>query len=104
MSTLLWRPHGEERAVTTAITATIAGMALSLLFASLLNNRSLRAKTFWRMAMLVPNVTPLVTVTLIFSSVFGRDYGPVAWLLRSLHLPPVDWGAHTVTTHAVIAI
>jgi cellobiose transport system permease protein len=84
--------------------STIPGMALSLFLASLLNNRSLRAKTFWRMALLVPNVTPLVTVTLVFASVFGRDYGPVAWLLHSLHLGPIDWGVHTLTVHGVIAI
>ena len=35
------------------------------------------------MALLVPNVTPLVTVTLVFASIFGRDYGPVAWLLSA---------------------
>jgi cellobiose transport system permease protein len=56
------------------------------------------------MALLVPNVTPLVTVTLVFSQIFGRDYGPVAWLLQTLHLPPIDWGVHTLTTHLVIAV
>jgi cellobiose transport system permease protein len=84
--------------------STIPGMFLSLWLATMLYNRSLRAKTFWRMALLVPNVTPLVTVTLVFASIFGRDYGPVAWLLKSAHLPAVDWGAHALTAQCVIAV
>lgn len=84
--------------------ATIPGLGLSMWLASILNNRSLRVKTFWRMALLVPNVTPLVTVTLIFSSIFGRDYGPIAWLLKTLHLPKIDWGVNAFTTQLVIAL
>jgi len=90
--------------ISIFLLSTIPGLVLSLLLASVLNNRSLRAKTFWRMALLVPNVTPLVTITLVFSSIFGRDYGPVAWVLKSLHLAPIDWGAHTLTAQCVIAI
>jgi len=86
------------------ILSTVPGMGFALGLASMLNNRSLRAKTFWRMALLVPNVTPLVTVTLVFASIFGRDYGPVTWILRSLHLPAIDWGASATTTQIVIAI
>jgi cellobiose transport system permease protein len=84
--------------------STIPGILLSLWLATLLNNQTLRAKTFWRMALLVPNVTPLVTVTLVFTSIFGRDFGPVAWLLQTLHLPAVDWGANTATAQIVIAL
>ena len=84
--------------------STVPGLVLSLIIASVLNNRSLRVKTFWRMALLVPNITPLVTVTIVFSSIFGRDYGPVAWVLQVLHLPPIDWGATPFTTQLVIAI
>jgi cellobiose transport system permease protein len=86
------------------VLSTIPGMGIALALASMLNNSSLRAKTFWRMALLVPNVTPLVTVTLVFASIFGRDYGPVTWILRSLHLPTVDWGADALTAQTVIAI
>ena len=89
---------------TIFLLSTIPGIVLSLWLATVLNNQTLRAKTFWRMALLVPNVTPLVTVTLVFTSIFGRDYGPVAWLLQTLHLPPVDWGASTVTAQLVIAL
>jgi cellobiose transport system permease protein len=84
--------------------STIPGIILSLLIASVLNTRSLRAKTFWRMALLVPNITPLVTVTIVFSAIFGRDYGPIAWVVQSLGLPPIAWDVYPFTTHLVIAI
>ena len=90
--------------VAIFVLSTVPGMGIALALASMLNNSSLRAKTFWRMALLVPNVTPLVTVTLVFASIFGRDYGPVTWILRSLHLPTVDWGADALTAQTVIAI
>jgi cellobiose transport system permease protein len=84
--------------------STIPGIILSLIIASVLNNRGLRAKTFWRMALLVPNITPLVTVTIVFSALFARDYGPVAWIVQLLGLPPIAWDVHPFTTHLVIAI
>ena len=84
--------------------STIPGIVLALLIASILNNRSLRAKTFWRMALLLPNITPLVTTTLVFSAIFARDYGPIAWALDVLGLPPIAWNANTFTTHFVIAL
>jgi cellobiose transport system permease protein len=79
-------------------------LVLSVALASVLGNRGLRARTFWRMALLVPNITPLVTVALVFGSIFGRDYGLMAWLLKLVHLPPVDWGAGSVTAQVVIAL
>ena len=84
--------------------STIPGLVLSLILASLLKDRRLKVKTFWRMALLVPNITPLVTVSLVFASVFGRDYGPVAWILKSLHLPAIAWDVHPFTTQLVIAL
>lgn len=84
--------------------ATIPGIILSLIIASVLNHRSLRAKTFWRMALLVPNITPLVTTTIVFSSIFARDYGPIAWFLDVMGLPPIAWDSGTFTTHFVISL
>lgn len=90
--------------VVIFLVSTGPGLMLSVWIASMLNNRGLRAKTFWRMVLLIPNITPLVTVAIVFTSIFGRDYGLVAWLLRLAHLPTVDWGAGAATTQAVIAI
>jgi len=84
--------------------STIPGIGLSLWFAVLLNNRSLRAQTFWRMVLLVPNVTPLVTVAIVFSTIFGRNLGPVAWILQVFGLPEIDWVASAFTVQIVVAI
>ena len=97
-----WKALGNTFSIF--LLSTIPGLVLSLLIATALNNRSLKVKTFWRMALLVPNVTPLVAVTLVFSSIFGRDYGPIAWVLHEFGLPPIDWGANAWTTQSVIAL
>jgi cellobiose transport system permease protein len=90
--------------IAVFLISTVPGLVLSVWIAAMLNNRGLRAKTFWRMVLLIPNITPLVTVAIVFTSIFGRDYGLMAWFLRLLHLPPVDWGAGAVTTQVVIAL
>ncbi|WP_382303553.1 carbohydrate ABC transporter permease [Herbiconiux sp. UC225_62] len=97
-----WKAVGNTFSIF--LLSTIPGIILALIIASVLNNRSLRAKTFWRMALLVPNITPLVTVSIVFSSLFSRDYGPIAWLLQVLGLPPIAWDADPFTTQLVIAI
>lgn len=97
-----WKAIGNTFSIF--LLSTIPGIILALLIASVLNNRSLRAKTFWRMALLVPNITPLVTTTIVFGAIFARDYGPIAWMLEVLGLPPIAWDANTFTTHFVIAL
>ncbi|QJU55229.1 sugar ABC transporter permease [Herbiconiux sp. KACC 21604] len=97
-----WKAIGNTFSIF--LLSTIPGLILSLIIASVLNNRGLRAKTFWRMALLVPNITPLVTVSIVFSSLFSRDYGPIAWVLQLLGLPPIAWDADPFTTQVVIAI
>lgn len=97
-----WKALGNT--FTIFLLSTIPGLLLSLVIASALNNRSLKVKTFWRMALLVPNITPLVTVTLVFASIFGRDYGPIAWVLQTFGLPKIDFEGNALLTQGVIAL
>ena len=46
---------------------------LAALFIAHMLNRSLKARTFFRMGVLLPNVTSIVAVTIIFAQLFGRD-------------------------------
>ncbi|MEO6581982.1 MAG: hypothetical protein ABIN68_04135, partial [Sphingomicrobium sp.] len=54
---------------------TIPQLFLALGLAAVLNNALLKWKTGWRVGMLIPNVTSVVAVGIVFASVFGRDYG-----------------------------
>jgi len=97
-----WKAIGNTFSIF--LMSTVPGLILSLIIASVLNNRSLRVKTFWRMALLLPNITPLVTTTIVFGAVFARDYGPLAWVIDLLGLPEVAWDAHPFTTQLVISL
>ena len=66
-------------------------VVLSLLVAVLLNNAKIRMRSFYRIAFLVPFVTPLVAVAQIWVVVFDQDYGAVNSLLNLVGLPDVGW-------------
>ncbi len=82
--------------------STIPQLLLSLLLAHLINRR-LRLKTFWRLGMLLPNVTSVVAVAVIFSQLFGRDFGLINWTLEHLGLGRVDWQAGVLSSHIAIS-
>ncbi|GLX04647.1 sugar ABC transporter permease [Microbispora sp. NBRC 16548] len=77
---------------------------LAALFIAHMLNRSLRARTFFRMGVLLPNVTSIVAVTIIFAQLFGRDFGMVNWALDLVGLEPVDWQAGTLSSHIAISL
>ena len=54
--------------------------ALALFLANLLN-RPLRARTLFRMAMLLPNATSVAAVGIVFGTLFQRDFGVINWVL-----------------------
>ena len=83
--------------------STIPQLLLSLLLAHLINRR-LRLKTFWRLGMLLPNVTSVVAVAVIFSQLFGRDFGLINWTLEHLGLGRVDWQAGVLSSHIAISV
>ena len=83
--------------------STVPQMVFALGLAHLLNTR-LRAKTFFRMGVLVPNVASLVAVTIIFAQLFGRDFGLVNWVLETVGLDPINWQAGKASSHIAIAV
>lgn len=66
-------------------------------------DRNLRAKTFWRLSVLLPYVVTPAAVALIFSSIFSEQYGLVNNLLVSIGLDPVLWKSDTFPGHLAIA-
>ncbi len=72
------------------VLATVPQLLLALWLANMLN-RSLRARTFFRMSVLVPNITSIAAVAIIFGQVFSTDFGVVNWLLG---IDGTDWHAN----------
>ena len=74
------------------VLSTVPQLLLALVIAHVLN-RSLRVRTFFRMSILLPQVTSLVAVALIFSQLFGYRYGLVNYLLNQVGIENVNWEA-----------
>ncbi|PVE16073.1 sugar ABC transporter permease [Arthrobacter sp. Bz4] len=64
---------------------------------------NLRAKTFWRMGVLVPFVVAPVAVGLIFNNLFADQFGLVNEILRSLGFEGVRWHSDPTASHMAIA-
>lgn len=82
--------------------SAVPQVAFALLIAAVLD-RNLRAKTFWRMGVLLPYVVAPVAVTLIFSNMFGDQYGLINNLLNNIGLDPIGWHSDVVASHIAIA-
>ncbi|WP_285748305.1 sugar ABC transporter permease [Lentzea sp. NBRC 105346] len=77
-------------------------IVVAVLLAALLN-ANLRARTAWRMGVLLPYVASLVALTIIFGNLFGPQYGLANDILETIGIGPVDWQADTFGSHLAIA-
>ena len=78
-------------------------LTLALILASILNNKDLKFKGFWRTCIFLPCATSLVSYSMIFRSLFAND-GLVNTLLRNIGAQPVMWFANAWTARIVIII
>lgn len=83
--------------------ATVPQLVLATVLAQVLNTR-LRARTAWRMGVLLPNVTSVAAVGIIFSMIFARDFGIANWLLDQIGVGGIDWRAHRWSSWFAIAV
>jgi cellobiose transport system permease protein len=82
--------------------STFPQLVMALGLAHVLNGR-LRARTFWRMSALLPNITSVAAVAIIFGQLFGRDYGLANWGLGLFGGGEINWEAGTASSHVAIA-
>jgi cellobiose transport system permease protein len=84
------------------IVATVPQLIFALLIASWLNKK-MRARTAIRMGILIPNITSVAAVGIVFGLIFADRYGLANWVLQSLHLDPVEWRNHRWSSWTAIA-
>jgi cellobiose transport system permease protein len=84
------------------ILSTIPQLVLALVIAHVLN-RSLRVRTFFRMSILLPQVTSLVAVALIFTQLFGYRYGLVNYVLNQVGIENVNWEAGRLSSWVALS-
>ncbi len=66
-------------------------------------DQNIRAKTFWRMGVLLPYVVAPVAVSLIFSKIFADKSGMINEILGMVGLDPIRWHADVLGSHVAIA-
>ncbi|OLF04887.1 ABC transporter permease [Actinophytocola xinjiangensis] len=74
------------------LVSTVPQLLLALGIAHLLNYR-LRGRLLLRMGVLVPYITSVAAVALIFNQIFARDFGLLNWFLAPFTENPIDWRA-----------
>lgn len=74
------------------VLSSVPQLLMAIGLAHVLNMR-LRGSTFWRMSVLLPNITSVVAVAIIFGQLFGRDFGLINWFLSLFDLGKIDWRA-----------
>jgi cellobiose transport system permease protein len=84
------------------VLSTVPQLIFALILAHILNSR-LRMQNFWRTGLLLPNITSVVAVAIIFGQIFARDYGLVNWVLSLFGAGEIDWIAGTATSHTAIS-
>lgn len=84
------------------VIATVPQLVAALALAHVLNRR-LRARTFFRMAVVVPSITSVAAVAIVFNQLYARDFGMVNWLLDLVGVNAVDWQANRWSSWLAIA-
>jgi cellobiose transport system permease protein len=82
--------------------SSVPQLILALFIAAMLD-RNIRAKTFWRMGVLLPFIVAPVAVALIFSNMFGDNHGLINTTLETLGLGPIQWHKDPLASHVAIA-
>ncbi|MEV6522822.1 sugar ABC transporter permease [Longispora sp. NPDC051575] len=95
-----WNALGNTLSIL--VLSTVPQLLFALVLAHLLN-RPLRGRTFFQLGLLLPNVTSVVAVAVIFSQLFGRDFGLINAVLESLGAGRIDWQNGTASSHVAIA-
>ncbi|HET9656240.1 MAG TPA: sugar ABC transporter permease [Kineosporiaceae bacterium] len=85
------------------ILSAVPQLILALWIAHLLNYR-LRGRLFFRTGVLVPYVTSVASVALIFNELFARDFGLVNWLLGLVGISPVDWHSGSLASWTAVSV
>jgi cellobiose transport system permease protein len=85
------------------VMCAVPQLTLALILAHILNAR-LRCRTLFRMGVLLPNVTSIVAVALVFAQIFSRDFGVVNWLLGLVGVEPTNWQSGDWTSRSAIAV
>lgn len=76
---------------------------IAAIFIAYFLDRNIRAKTFWRMGVLLPYVVAPVAVSMIFAKIFADQSGAMNALLGMVGVDPISWHGSAFWSHVAIA-
>ena len=79
-------------------------LALAFLLAVALNGPITRLRGFFRAAVFLPCVTPIVVVAIVFGLFTNYDSGLFNYVLQVIHLPKIGWQSEPLWTRVTIAL
>ena len=85
------------------VLATFPALIGSIGLAAILRNKFLKGATAWRTILLVPNITSVIAVAIVFGQLFGRDFGMVNNVIEFFGFPRVDFIEDSFASHVAIA-
>lgn len=97
---LFWK--GLRNTFSIFLLSAVPQVLIGIFLAAMLD-ANLRAKTFWRMGVLLPYVVMPVAVGLIFSKIFADKSGMANAVLDNFGIDPVAWHADVLASHIAIA-
>jgi cellobiose transport system permease protein len=84
--------------------STFPQMLMAISLAAILRNKRLKGKSFWRTIFLVPNITSIIAITIVFQQLFGRDYGIINSLIGLIPgAEHIDFIEGVIPSHVQIA-
>jgi len=96
-----WKATGNT--FSMLLLSTVPQMIMALILAEILNDRLLRGSHLFRSGLLVPNITSVVAIAIVFQSLFARQSGLINALIELVGLDPINWHAGRLTSHLAIA-
>ncbi|GAA4706738.1 sugar ABC transporter permease [Phytohabitans rumicis] len=84
------------------VISTVPQLLLALWLANMLN-RQLRARTLFRMGVLIPNITSTAAVAIVFGQLFSREFGLINWALDLVGIDAIDWRASRLGSWVAIS-
>jgi len=83
--------------------STFPQLMMAIGLATILRNTRLRGRTFFRTILLVPNITSVIAMTIVFSQIFGYKFGIINDILGGIGLHHIDFLEGTIPSHIQIA-
>ena len=82
--------------------SSVPQIIVALILAAILD-ANLKAKTFWRMGVLLPYVVAPSAAGIIFSQVFSDNQGLINTMLNAIGISSVPWHSTVLASHVAIA-